>query len=380
MQKIDISKFKKQNSSGSSLIEKITALLNKDIQLFGNSLKDKHREHIYGELYTLLSSGIDIKTAFELIESQQDNKTVKRIINSILQSIIAGSTMSVAMEKTKEFSAYEYFSVQIGEEGGTLNKVLNELSTYYTNKIEQRRKVISALSYPAVVTLTAFFAIFFMLRFLVPMFDNVYKRFGGELPFLTQQLMKLSNFLVQYSTFIFLFIVGLIALYLYLRKTATYKKYSAIAVLKIPFIGTWIQKVYLSQFCSSMSMMLSSKVPLTKSIELINKQIEFYPFNEVLETIYKKIFQGESLYTSIHSTNFFNPKMETLIKVGEQVNQLDKMFEKLTQQYQSELELQSKIINTVLEPLIILILGGLVGIILVALYLPLFNLSSGFGL
>ena len=380
MQKIDISKFKKQNSSGSSLIEKITALLNKDIQLFGNSLKDKHREHIYGELYTLLSSGIDIKTAFELIESQQDNKTVKRIINSILQSIIAGSTMSVAMEKTKEFSAYEYFSVQIGEEGGTLNKVLNELSTYYTNKIEQRRKVISALSYPAVVTLTAFFAIFFMLRFLVPMFDNVYKRFGGELPFLTQQLMKLSNFLVQYSTFIFLFIVGLIALYLYLRKTATYKKYSAIAVLKIPFIGTWIKKVYLSQFCSSMSMMLSSKVPLTKSIELINKQIEFYPFNEVLETIYKKIFQGESLYTSIHSTNFFNPKMETLIKVGEQVNQLDKMFEKLTQQYQSELELQSKIINTVLEPLIILILGGLVGIILVALYLPLFNLSSGFGL
>ena len=380
MQQIDISKYKKQDVKNKSFIERITELLNTDIQLFGNTFKDKHREHIYGELYTLLSSGIDIKTSFELIESQQDNKTVKSIINNLLQSIISGSTMSNAMEQTKQFSAYEYFSVQIGEESGTLNKILKELCTYYSNKIEQRRKVISALSYPAVVTLTAFFAIFFMLRFLVPMFDNVYKRFGGELPFLTQQLMKLSNFLIHYSTFIFLLIIGIIIGYMYIRKTLFYKKYSAVIILKLPFIGTWVKKVYLSQFCSSMSMMLSSKVPLTKSIELINKQIEFYPLNLVLETVYKRIFQGDSLYISIHSTHFFNAKMETLIKVGEQVNQLDKMFEKLTQQYQSELELQSKIINTVLEPLIIIVLGGLVGIILVALYLPLFNLSSSFGL
>lgn len=380
MQQVDISKYKKKRVEGKSVIEKLTDLLNTDIQLFRKKLKDKHREHVYGELYTLLSSGIDMKTSLELIHSQQDNKALKKILEQVVGAVIAGATLSKALENTKQFSPYEYFSIQIGEESGTLQKVLSELTTYYSNRIEQRRKIISALSYPAVVSITAFLAIFFMLRFLVPMFDNVYKRFGGQLPWITQKLMNISKFLVQHSTLIFLCILLLFALLVYLRKTSVYKKYSSILLLKIPFIGDWIKKAYMAQFCSSMALMLGSKVPLTKSLELIQKQIEFYPFNVNISLLHASIFQGESLYVAMQKTNFFNSKMETLIKVGEQVNQLDKMFEKLTIQYQAELELQSKIINTILEPAIILILGGLVGIILVALYLPLFNLSSGFGL
>jgi type IV pilus assembly protein PilC len=197
MSGIDISKFKtssrpvKKEKPGQGILD----FLNKDISFSGSRLKDVQRESFYMELSILLEAGVDIKSAFELIATEQRKPSVQKLFHSIKDFVIAGGTLSEALRHTGAFSNYEYFSVQIGEETGKIITVLNDLAAFYKNKTRQRRQIIGALTYPAIVLLTSFGAIFFMLNFIVPMFSDIFKRFGGKLPYITQSIIHVSNFL-----------------------------------------------------------------------------------------------------------------------------------------------------------------------------------------
>lgn len=366
----------KTNSGNWSLQD----LLQKEISLFPSSFQDKHKASFYGELAILLQSGVDLVEALDIISQQYKQKQKKQILEQIKKKVIAGESLSQAMRETKQFSDYELFSIQIGEESGQLISILSELKDFYTKRIQQRRKIISALSYPFVVTIIAVVAVLFMLRFLVPMFSSVYKQFGGDLPKITQFVLALSTGLQKNSWLIITLIGILIAAYFLAKNTIPFRKASDFVLFNSPLFGSIFQKIYLSRFARSMSLLLGSDVPLVSALDFSQKMIGRYTIQQFLEQSKDDIYHGKSLHSSLQQFSLFPPKFISMVKVGESTNQLPFLFDQLSEQYTNEVEHQTNLINSILEPMLILFLGMVVGFILVALYLPIFELSTNFGI
>lgn len=352
--------------------------LNKDISFGKQQLSDKKKEYLYLELSSLLQAGIDLKSSLELITTDQKRGKDKDLFVQIQQLILNGSSFSQALKQTGKFSMYEIFSIQIGEETGKQIEILKDLAMFYQNKMKQRRKIIAAATYPCMVLLTSLGAVFFMLKFVVPMFGDVFLRFGGELPWITAKIITISEWLESYFYFYLTFIIACIALVFAFRNSEGFRKISSQITLKLPVIGNLVQKIYLARFCNSMRLLISARLPLLQAISLTRQMITYYPIEKSLFKIENEILKGNSLNQSLQRFKIYPSKMVMLIKVGEETNQLDYFFGKLSEQYIEEVEYRTSTISSLMEPLIIILLGFIVGIILIAMYLPLFKMSNSF--
>lgn len=358
------------------LIKQVENFMSKDITFLGKSFSDKIKESFYLELGSLVEAGLDIRSSMELIRDEQDKKKPKAIQSEILNNVINGSSLSSAMKRNKNFTPYEYFTIEIGEETGKLVNVLKQLSEYYKTKIKQRRQIIGALTYPIIVLFVAFVSVSFMMNYVVPMFADVFKRFGGELPFLTRQVLSASQF-VQASGGGFLLAATLIGVGLYAnRKKHWYKYYRDYLLIKMPIVKNIASKIFLSRFSSTMQLLLSAKVPLVQALELSRQVMGFYPLEKALQQMEQDILLGIPLHQSMAGKTIFPSKMVALIKVGEEVNQLELFFKTLYERYSEELDYQTTQLSKFIEPLIIVILGLVVGVVLVAMYLPMFTMGS----
>lgn len=372
---IDITSLQK---SVASREEKSTSFFSKEIHIFSSGFSDRRKERFYSELHVLLIAGVDIRTAFELLEVESEKKTEQELFGTILKNIVSGDTLPEAVEKTRKFSQYEYFSLKIGEESGRMTDVLKDLSAYYTKKIKQKRKVTSALSYPAIVISVALLAVGFMLRFVVPMFADMLSRFGTELPALTQWIIAASDTTAQYGIWILLLFVSLVIFVWSQRKQNWFRSISSAIVLRLPYLGKITQKVYVERFAHAMHLLIASKSNLVDALELAEKMVGFYPIEQSLQNVRSEILKGASLHECLAKFPVYPKRMVSLVRVAEEVNQLDKMFEKISQQLSDEIEHETTLLGSVIEPLMILFLGVMVSVILVAMYLPMFKLGSAF--
>jgi len=363
---------KKARDSSDSFLKKEITLLNKP---FSNKVK----EGFYLELSVLLKAGVDLKSALELIEASLKKKQNKAIVKQIYESVISGRSLSEAIEGIKHFTHYEYHSLRIGEETGTLAEVTTQLGDFFHKKNEQKRLIVSALTYPLIIMCTAVLVVAFMLNFVVPMFEDMFRQQQIELPGITLFIIDLSNGFKAYGWLMLLLTLTLVASQAFLKKLPKYKKLRDQFILKLPMIGSFTKTVYVSQFSQAIALLTASKVPIVNSIGLVKKMIQFYPLQHTLNQIEKDLLQGKSLSESLKSHAFFDDKMSALIKVAEETNQTSFIFEKLSQQYSSQVQQKSKTLTTLLEPFIILFVGIMVGIILIAMYLPMFKLSSVIG-
>lgn len=375
---IDISTIQKQRPVQKSDSSGLLAFFNRDIKLFSSGMNDRKKERFYSELHVLLTAGVDIRTAFELLESEAEKNEEKLLYTSILNAIVSGATLPEAVERTGKFSSYEFYSLRIGEESGRMSAVLKDLGHYFTKKIKQKRKVTSALSYPVIVMAVAFLAVGFMLRFVVPMFADMLARFGTELPAITGYIIAASDSLSNYGPWILLIVCVLVLFTWSQRKSDRFRKFASALVLRIPYAGKITQKVYVERFAHSMHLLLASKTNLIGALELVQKMVGFYPIESSLETIRRDILSGTSLHESLAKFPVYPRRMVSLIRVAEEVNQLDLMFEKLSSQLSDEIEHETSVLGSVIEPLMIMFLGVMVAVILVAMYLPMFKLGSAF--
>lgn len=376
---IDISTIKKQRAKPTPNTSVLADLFSRDIKLFSAGMNDRRKERFYSELYVLLMAGVDIRTAFELLEAEAEKKEEKLLYASILGAIVNGATLPEAVEMTGRFSSYEFYSLRIGEESGRMSAVLKDLGHYFTKKIKQKRKVTSALSYPVIVMVIAFLAVGFMLRFVVPMFADMLARFGTELPAITRYIIAASDSMSEYGPWILIVICSLIIITWTQRKQEWFRRFAAALVLRIPYVGKITQKVYVERFAHSMHLLLASKTNLIGALELVQKMVGFYPIEKSLETIRKDILMGLTLHESLAKFPIYPRRMVSLIRVAEEVNQLDLMFDKLSSQLSDEIEHETSVLGSVIEPLMIMFLGVMVAVILVAMYLPMFKLGSAFG-
>ncbi len=353
--------------------------MNKEIQLFGKGLAAKKKLEFYSNLSTLLSSGLDVQRSLTLIEQSQKKQVHQDLFLEIRQLIVEGKTFSQALLATEQFSDYEVFSLQIGEETGQLVKVLAELSTYFSKSIKYRQQLVGALAYPVFVISFAILVVFFMLKYLVPLFSDIYKRFDGRLPTITQYLIDLSNWIGAYGGYVFLVLLALVLALYWQRRQLWFRKWSAKLLLRLPFFGAIVKGIYLSRFCQSMYLLLNAKVPLLRTVELVKQMIAFYPIEVSLAQAEKDIFNGSLLHQSLQKSQLYPQKLIALTQVGEEASNLDEMFQKLADQFSEDVEQRTALLGSVLEPMLIIGLGLIIGVILVAMYMPLFQLSVGVG-
>ena len=371
--------IKGKNTKASKQTLDIDSILKKEVTLFGSSFNNKKKEAFYVELNVLLQAGLTLKDALHLMREEQSKANDKKILQGLEEDIINGKNFSDAIQRQKHFSEYEFYSIQIGERTGTLDKVFKELGVFYQRKNQQRRTIVGALSYPIIVLFTAFIAIAFMLKFVVPMFENIFKQNNTELPWLTKMIIDASNAFERYFWIGFLLIIGIFVLFRVSRKKLWYKKLMSAFVLKIPFVGEFIRKVRIAQFTQAINLLTSAKVPLLNGIQLTKKMIDYYPLQVGLEKVENDILQGKSFCESMEGIPIFDKKMSSLIKVAEETNQNETIFKRLTEQYNQEIEYKSKMISSTIEPIIVLVLGAIVALVLIAMYLPMFKLSTVIG-
>lgn len=354
----------------------IETLLKKEIVLFGSGFNNKKKQAFYQELAVLLKAGITFKEGLTLIVESLKKEADKELIQNVLNDVVNGKPFSEALLASKSFSEYEYYSIQIGEETGTTSKVCSELGTFFERKNEQKRIIIAALTYPSIVMSTAIIVVIFMLSYVVPMFQDIFKQNNVELPMLTKIIVKLSGAVKRYGFYGLFVLTGLFIAGQVLKDNAQYRKALHYFVLKIPIFGTFISKVYLAQFTQAVALLTTAKVPLLNSIQMVKKMIRFVPLQEALDKVEQSILKGNSLSSSLKENPLFDNRIISLVKVAEETNQTEYVFKQLSEQFNQEVVQQSKTMTTVLEPMIILFVGVLVAVLLVAMYLPMFQLSS----
>lgn len=357
----------------------IFKLLNTDISLGKKRNVEKKKLEFYNEMSALLGAGVDIKDALEIVKAGMGKGPFSIILNGIYNKVIEGNSLSEALQSSSSFSRYETESVKIGEESGFIEKVFNELSVFYQKRADQKRKISGALTYPILVLMTAIGAVFVMMRMVVPMFEDVFKRFNNELPALTKRIISISHWLGQNIWVLFIGFVVLLFLIRVFRKKDWFRKYWHIFLLRIPFFGDLTRKMFLARFCTSMELLMSSQTPIVTSMELVRGMISYYPLEFALKQMEADVISGIPLYKSMQQFPVFDQKMMSMIRVGEEVNQLSSMFAKLRELYEKEVDHRTSIMGSVLEPLIIILVGAFVGFILIAMYLPMFKMSSSFG-
>ena len=373
--KIDVTKYNEESIRFAPK-EKKEAFWNRDISFSPKKLKDTLKERFYNNFLTLLKAGIDVQNTLEILSAEKKTNNYLKTIQQIKTQLIKGKTLSESIESTGEFSNYEVNSIKIGEETGHLLLILEQLNQFFYGKIKLKKLLIKAITYPLFILFITIGVLVFMLNYVVPMFKDVFARFDKELPALTQKILGLSEFLQHYFLYLLIGFIGVIIWFYFQRKKIWFRKIFSQISLRIPFFGGLIKQIYLARFYQFMYLLTNAKHNLVDSIRLVHAVIGFYPIEKALEKTEEDLRKGENLHISLSKSGFFDTRLITLIKVAENSNQLDSMFEKLSVQEQETLEIKTETMGSIIEPIMIIIIGILVAVILVAMYIPLFNLGT----
>lgn len=339
-------------------------------------LSDKQKAQFYYELSIFFNSGLDLKNALQLMILENSTSKQKTIYQNMYDSLLEGSSLASTLQNNSTFSDYESFNVKIGEETGNLAHICDGLSTYFQRKIKIKNQLIGAISYPLFILILTFGVLIFMMNFVVPMFSDIFLRFDSELPQITVFVINLSEWFRSSFQYIVIFFIIFSLILFFSSKNESFKKIVANIQLFIPIYGHIIKAIQINKYYQAMSLLLSSNITLIESVELSKNIISFYPLKKVLNEIEQDLLKGVPFNESLKKFSFIPERDILLFKIAEELNQLDSIFEKLTLQYQEKIDNQTQIAGKLIEPVLIVFIGTIVGFILISMYLPLFELST----
>ncbi len=331
------------------------------------------------QLATMISSGIPLKTAIESISKEHDNQSFRKILKSIINNLNRGHSFSDCLKEHQLFDTLFCNLIKAGEESGTLESMLSRLSIYHTKKISINNKIKKSFIYPLAIIGITLLVSSLLLLVIVPEFEILFSSFNAKLPTLTRIIITISAILQRYwwifiaSTLFFIVIFKNI-----IYQNHAFKHFLDTTLLKIPFLGTNIKKATIAQVFSTLSILLSAGITLTDAIALITQLTHNSVFQIILREIHGHIIAGESLHNAFKKTLFFQNRVITIIDAGEQSGALEPMLLTIASLYEEEVDLFLNTLTQLIEPIIMLILGTLVGIFVLALYLPIFKLGSVF--
>jgi type IV pilus assembly protein PilC len=360
-----------------SIDKKAGAAVKRDVTIPGltNRVKLKEIAVFSRQFATMINSGLTLLRALSILVAQTENKYFKGVIDQIRLDIQSGSSLSQALSKhPKQFNRLYIAMVRAGESGGNLDRTLNELASTIEKQVELRGKIRSALSYPLMVLFLVTCILLAMLIFIVPIFKKMYDELKGKLPPATQVLITVSDIVIHAAPF--LIGTAIIAVLAY-RKWVSTDQGKAVRdrlVLRVPIFGGLVRKTAMTRFSSTLATLLSSGVPVLESLEITADTVNNSVVADGVHAIAEGAKRGEPLTRPLAAHPVFPPMVTQMMAVGEETGALDNLLRKVATFFEQEVDRTVSALTSLLEPLLIVVLGGAVGAMVISLYLPMFDI------
>lgn len=326
---------------------------------------------------TMINSGLPIVRALNIMVSQTTNSKLRDVLSEVSADVRGGQTLSQAMGKHKEFPPLFVSMTQAGEVAGQLDEVLLRVADTMEKELALKRKVTGAMTYPIVVLVLSMLLTGAMLIFVVPQFQSLFEMVDGQLPLLTQMMVAASDALRSWGALIMLgVLIALGFVHSKIKKTRRYREVVSPIILKVPIFGNLLQKVAIARFSRNFGSLLRAGVAVVTALDITKETLGQPVIEDALEPVIQAVREGESVSSRLIGNPWFPQMMVQMMAVGEETGNTDIMLEKVADYYDEEVDTIADNMASALEPLMIVVLGGIVGTMVVGMYLPMFTLMN----
>jgi len=354
-----------------------TKTLSDYFTFLSGSVKEKEIAVFIRQFGTMLNAGVPVVRALDVLGNQQKNKYFKKIIQEIKADVEGGATLAESFKKyPKIFDELFVNMVAAGETGGVLDQTLDRVAAYKEKALALKKKVKGAMTYPLITLAVAIAVLTVILIYVIPSFEKIFVDFGAALPAPTMFVINLSNWFRQYFGYIFLSIIGMIVAIRLMSRTEKGKFFLDNFLLKLPVFGNLLQKTAIARFSRTLSTMLQSGVPILQSLDIVAKTAGNKVVEKQLQKVKLEVSRGQTLAAPMGEAKIFPPLVVQMTAVGEETGELENMLAKIADFYEEEVDAAVEALTSMLEPMMMVFLGGMIGGLVVALYLPIFKLGS----
>ncbi len=355
--------------------------LNKQLSIpgFGPKVKLQDLAIFSRQFATMINSGLSLLRSLNILAEQSENPELARVIDEVRNEVEAGRSLSVALaEHTKVFPKLYIAMVRAGETAGMLDQVLLRVADNLEADVALRSKIKAALTYPVIVFILAILLTSVMLIFIVPTFVGMFESLGGELPFPTKMLMLASNFIASWIGLITFVVVPVSGWQLFKRIRSTEQgRFQLDRIkLRLPVFGNLFHKIALARFSRNLGTLLRAGVPILQALEITADTVNSGPVSMAIKDVQDSVREGEAIATPLGRHDVFPPMVVQMIAVGEETGAIDTMLDKIAEFYDQEVESTTEALTALMEPIMIAVLGGIVGSMVIALYMPIFKVIS----
>lgn len=345
--------------------------------LFKSKVSRKTVNYFTRDLSIMLSAKIHLVDSIIILSKQNSNGSFNQILSSISNHLKAGASLSDCLGQYPKFFNNLYVQlVKVGEVTGRLDEMLNRITLYLEKIAELKRKIVQAFTYPMLVIAVAILSLSFIFFYVIPTFSGIFKNFDSELPWLTLLIFNISNWLKNNFFYIILFFMGIVFLLLRTKKEPKVQMAFNYVMLNLPIIGNVIRKNHISQFCRTLGTLLGSGVSLLEALDITSKASNNFYVKQDINNMKYFVSKGEKLTYSLSQSAIFPLMVGQMIAVGEETAELPFVLIKISDHYDKEIDAAIEMLSSVIEPIVIVLLGIIIGTILISIYLPLFNMSN----
>ncbi|MCD6501857.1 type II secretion system F family protein [bacterium] len=343
--------------------------------VIGSGVKNIEVSRFTRQFAVMIEAGLPLVQCLDILSEQTENKILSASIGKVRDSVASGTTLAVAMSKQKKIFNELYVNmIEAGEMGGALESILRRLADYREKADRIARKVKGALIYPSMMALMTVVMTWAMLTFIIPIFAGMFDQLGGTLPKPTQVVMQISDFFKSNIIIMLITVAALITAFIILNSKKTTRYYIDAVKLKMPLFGPLLRKTAVARFCRTLGTLLQSGVNLIDALNITAKTAGNMVLMKAIHKSMVSISEGETITAPLAETKVFPPMVIQMIGVGEKTGNMDEMLEKISEFYDEEVDAAVGNLTAMIEPVIIVVMGGVIGSLLIAMYLPMFDI------
>lgn len=330
------------------------------------------------QLATMLDAGVTLLRSLEVINQQVESAVLLRALEEVTKDLSKGTSFSSALAKhPRIFGQFWVSLIEVGEASGNLPVILEKLASYLEAKANFQSKLISALLYPGVLLLVSIGAVAFFASVIVPRFAEIFKSLNVTLPFLTQQLLGLFEFIRTKFLLLLAGGAGIIFLGRQYIRTETGRSQLEALILRLPIFGNFYRVLIIERFTSQLAILIESGVPILYALEISERMVISHNMSKIVEVIKNQVREGKLIAEPMSKSGFFNPMVVQMVLIGEETGELDKMLNRVAAFYQNYIETFVARLSTLIEPFMLVFMGFIVGTIVIAMFMPIFSIASG---
>jgi type IV pilus assembly protein PilC len=361
-----------------SYLEELPASGEDSVRTVFKKIKPKSLQIFSRQFATMIEAGLNVVSALVILEEQTDDKYLAQVIRELRADVEGGLLLSQALGRhPKVFSRLYVSMVEAGEAAGILDQVLDRVAFQIEKDTQIKRRVKGAMIYPVMVLIFATLVLIGMLMFLVPIFVKIFSQLGGELPTLTQWVVAASDLMRTRWFIIIPGIFGAIAGFRRWKKTESGRKIWDRIKLRIPMrIGQVVLKVTMARFSRTLSTLVAAGVDIIKALEITGQTAGNWVVEDALATVREKVHEGVPIAQPLIDNDVFPPMVAQMVKIGEETGELEKMLSKIADFYEDEVDSSIQSLTSIIEPLMMIAVGCMVGVIIIAMYLPMFKMLT----